>query len=356
MIFFAGTVPTICNKDAIPSKTRRHETAMPKVMIGPAPLARLQGDFLTVLKEAGFEFAYPKVAVQLTEQDLLGQLHGIPAALAGSESYTRRVFEAHPQLRVVARVGVGYDAVDVKAATEHGVVVTIAPGTNQDAVSEHCFMLILALAKNLLRQHQPIRDGKWPRQANLPLRGKTLGLVGLGRIGRSMTTRALAFGMKVMAYEPFPDVAFVEKHGVRLAPLEDLLRESDYVSLHLPAMEGTRALINADRLKLMKPTAFLINTARGAVVDELALYEALRDKRIAGAGLDVFEEEPPLPGNPLLTLDNVVLTAHTAGVDLQSRDDMARKAAECIAAISRGEWPAECVVNPEVRGRFKWIG
>ncbi|MBO0701224.1 MAG: phosphoglycerate dehydrogenase [Zavarzinella sp.] len=329
---------------------------MPKVMIGPAPLAKLQGDFLTVLKNAGFEFVYPKVAVQMTEQDLLDQLPGIPAALAGSEPYTRKVFETFPQLKVVSRVGVGYDAVDVKAATDHGVVVTIAPGTNQDAVSEHCFMLILALAKNLIRQHVQIRDGKWPRQANLPLRGKTLGLVGLGRIGRSMTTRALAFGMKVMAYEPFPDKAFVQQHGVRLAPLDDLLREADYVSLHLPATDGTRALINAERLKLMKPTAFLINTARGAVVDEKALYAALRDKKIAGAGLDVFEEEPPLPDNPLLKLENVVFTAHTAGVDLQSRDDMARKAAECIAAISRGEWPADCVVNPEVRDKFKWVG
>jgi phosphoglycerate dehydrogenase-like enzyme len=329
---------------------------MPKVLIGPAPLARLQGDFLTVLQNAGFEFVYPKAAVQMTEQDLLERLAGIPAALAGSEPYTRKVFEAFPQLKVVARVGVGYDAVDVKAATDHGVAVTIAPGTNQDAVSEHCFALILGLAKNVIRQHVPIQGGKWPRQANVPLRGKTIGLVGLGRIGRSMTTRALAFGMKVMAYEPFPDMAFIAKHGVRLAPLEDVLRESDYVSLHLPATDGTRALINAARLKLMKPTAFLINTARGAVVDEKALHEALRDGRIAGAGLDVFEEEPPAPDNPLLKLDNVVLTAHTAGVDLQSRDDMARKAAECIAAISRGEWPADCIVNPEVREKFRWAG
>jgi D-3-phosphoglycerate dehydrogenase / 2-oxoglutarate reductase len=329
---------------------------MPKVMIGPAPLAGLPGDFLTVLAAAGFEFVYPKVAVQMTEKDLLEQLPGIPAALAGSEPYTRKVFAACPQLKVVARVGVGYDAVDVKAATDHGVVVTIAPGTNQDAVSEHCFMLMLALAKNLVRQHPQIRDGKWPRQANLPLRGKTLGLVGLGRIGRSMTLKALAFGMKVMAFEPFPDMAFVEKHGVTLAPLEDLLRQADYVSLHLPATEGTRALINAERLALMKPTAFLINTARGAVVDEVALYEALRDKKIAGAGLDVFAEEPPLPNNPIVKLDNVVMTAHMAGVDLQSRDDMARKAAQCIAAIARGEWPAECVVNPEVREKFRWVG
>lgn len=329
---------------------------MPKVMIGPAPLAKLDGDFATVLRNAGFEFAYPKVALQMTEPDLLDQLGGISACLAGSEPYTRKVFEKFPELKVVARVGVGYDAVDVQAATDHGVVVTIAPGTNQDAVTEHCFMLILALAKNLLRQHLQIRDGKWPRAANLPLRGKTIGLVGLGRIGKAMSQRALAFGMKVMAYEPTPDMAFVEQNGVHLTTLEDVLRESDYVSLHLPALAGTKSLINAERLALMKPTAFLINSARGAVVDERALYAVLRDKKIAGAGLDVFDEEPPQPENPILKLDNVVMTAHMAGVDTQSRDDMARKAAECIAAISRGEWPSECVVNPEVKPKFKWVG
>jgi D-3-phosphoglycerate dehydrogenase / 2-oxoglutarate reductase len=329
---------------------------MPKVMIGPAPLARLQGDFLTVLAGAGFEFVYPRAAVQMTEADLLEQLPGIPAALAGSEPYTRKVFEKSPQLKVVARVGVGYDAVDTQAATDHGVVVCTAPGTNQDSVAEHCFMLILALARNLIRQHVPITQGQWARAANLPIRGKTLGLVGLGRIGKSMTTRAQAFGMRVVAYDPFPDAVFVERYGVKLHPLDVLLREADYVSLHLPAMAGTHKLINAERLARMKPTAFLINTARGAVVDEPALYEALRDKKIAGAGLDVFEEEPPRPDNPIVKLDNVVLTAHTAGVDTQSRDDMARKAAECIAAISRGEWPAECVVNPEVKAKFRWAG
>jgi D-3-phosphoglycerate dehydrogenase len=330
---------------------------MPKVIIGPAPLAKLQqGDFLTVLKNAGFEFVYPKVAAQMTEPDLLEQLGDVPAALAGSEPYTRKVFEAHPKLKVVARVGVGYDAVDVQAASDHGVVVCTTPGTNQDSVAEHCFMLILALARNLVKQHVPITQGKWARSANLPIRGKTLGLVGLGRIGKAMTTRAIAFGMPVIAYDPYPDRAFAEKHGVRLVSLEELLRQADYVSLHLPAMEGTYKLMNADRLALMKPTAFLINTARGAVVDEQALYEALRNKKIGGAGLDVFEEEPPMPDNPITKLDNVVMTAHTAGVDTKSRDDMARKAAECIATISRGEWPTECVVNPEVKSKFKWVG
>lgn len=332
------------------------EQSMPKVLIGPAPLAKLQGDFLTVLAGAGFDLVYPKRAVQMVESELMDILPGIPASVAGSEPYTRAVFAANPQLKVVARVGVGYDAVDVQAATDHGVVVTIAPGTNQDAVAEHCFMLILTLAKNLMFQHPLIREGKWPRQANRPLRGKTLGLVGLGRIGKAMTTRAHVFGMKVIAYDPFADAAFAAANNVAIVSLDDLLRQADYVSLHLPATAETHKLIDRQKLGLMKPDAFLINSARGAVVDEVALYEALRDKKIAGAGLDVFDEEPPAADNPILKLDNVVMTAHTAGVDTQSRDDMARKAAECVAAISRGEWPAECIVNPEVKAKFKWVG
>jgi phosphoglycerate dehydrogenase-like enzyme len=327
---------------------------MPNVMIAPAQLANLPGDFVTVLRNAGFELVYPNLGRQMVESELLEKLAGCSASLAGSEPYTRKVLEKHPQLKVIARAGVGYDAVDVRAATDLGVAVGIAPGTNQDSVAEHCFMLILALARNLIQQHNPIREGKWPRAANLPIRGKILGLVGLGRIGKAMTVKALAFGMKVIAYEPFPDKTFVEKHGIRLVALDDLLREGDYVSLHLPATEGTKAIINADRFKLMKPTAFLVNTARGAVIDEPALYEALRDKKIAGAGLDVFDEEPPQPNNPILKLDNVVMTAHTAGVDTQSRDDMARKAAEVIAAVSKGEWPVDCIVNPEVKSKLKW--
>ena len=326
---------------------------MPRVMIAPAPLANLPGEHLNVLKRAGFELKYPLVARQMVEDEVLAQMPGVVASVSGSEPYTAKVFAALPDLKVVARVGVGYDAVDVQAATDHGVVVTIAAGTNQEAVAEHCFMLMLALAKNLMGQHQPIKDGKWPRNANLPLRGKTLAIVGLGRIGKAVTTRAIAFGMKVVAYEPYPDRAFADKHGVRLLTLEDALKAGDYVSLHLPVTDASKHLIDAKMLALMKPTAFLVNTARGGVVDQAALYEWLRDKKIAGAGLDVFEPEPPV-GNPLIALDNVVLTAHTAGVDLQSRDDMALSAATSIARLAAGEWPADCVVNPEVRGRFRW--
>jgi len=327
---------------------------MPKVLITPAPLAGLEGPHLKILREAGFDFAYPPVKHQLSEDELLEQLKGISATLAGSEPYTPRVFKAHPQLRVVARAGVGYDAVNLEGATASGVAVAIAPGTNQESVAEHTFTLILALAKNLISQHNGTRIGSWPRQANLPLRGRTLGIGGLGRIGKAVAVRGAAFGMKLIAYEPFPDQAVVKQYGIALVSIERLLAESDYLTLHMPLTPESRQLINKQTLAKMKPTAFLINTARGGLVCEPDLVEALKQGRIAGAGLDVFEDEPPPREHPLFAFENVVFTPHAAGVDLQSRDDMAVSAARAIVALSKGQWPAEQIVNPEVKGKFRW--
>jgi len=326
---------------------------MPKVLIAPAPLANVEGRFLQVLRQAGFELVYPPVNKQMVENEILTALNGIHASVAGSEPYTPRVLAAHPQLRVIARVGVGYDAVDVAAATEHGIAVCIAPGTNQDAVAEHAFCLILALTKNLISQHLGTKAGVWPRGTNLPLRQQTLGIAGLGRIGKAMALRGKAFGMKLIAFEPYPDHDFAASVGLRFVPFEQLLAESDFVSLHLPYVPQSKHLINRKTLALMKPTAFLINTARGGLVCEADLIEVLRNRKIAGAGLDVFEEEPP-GKSPLFELDNVVLTPHAAGGDWKSRDDMALSAAEAIVSLSRGEWPAEKIVNPEVKTRFVW--
>ncbi|MBY0524585.1 MAG: phosphoglycerate dehydrogenase [Gemmataceae bacterium] len=326
---------------------------MPKVLIAPSTLAKIEGPFLKALREAGFELVFPERAVQMTEDELLKKLQGISASLAGSEPYTRRVIEANPQLRVIARAGVGYDAVDLAAATERGIAVTICPGTNQDAVAEHTFTLMLALAKGLIPQHLATMDGKWPRGATLPLRGRTLGIAGLGRIGKAVALRGIAFGMPLLAYEPMPDMAFVQQHGIKLVPMDQLLAESDYLTLHIPLTPESRNLICTRTINLMKPTAFLINTARGGLVNEPELYEALKARKIAGAGLDVFDQEPP-GNNPFFTLDNVVVTPHAAGVDLQSRDDMALASAQSIVALSVGGWPSHQIVNPDVRSRFKW--
>jgi phosphoglycerate dehydrogenase-like enzyme len=325
----------------------------PTALIAPTPLAGIQTGFAKVLRDAGFNLVYSPYAHQMNEEELLGQLKGVSASLAGSEPYTRRVIEANPQLRVIARAGVGYDAVDLAAATDNGVAVCFTPGTNQDAVAEHTFTLILALAKSLIVSHTAMQKGVWLRRPTLPLRGQALGIAGLGRIGKAVAIRGAAFGMKLLAFEPYPDLEFVKKYGVTLLPLEQLLATSDYLSIHVPLTPESTYLINKKTLALMKPTAFLINTARGGLVCEADLYEALKAKRIAGAALDVFEQEPP--GKiPLLELDNVVVTPHAAGVDLQSRDDMALSAATSIVKLHANDWPADTVVNPDVRAKFKW--
>jgi phosphoglycerate dehydrogenase-like enzyme len=316
-------------------------------------LANVDASFRATLQNAGFELVNTGKPYQLSEDEILDALTGVSASLAGSEPYTARVLAAHPQLRVIARVGVGYDAVDVPAATVRAIAVTITPNTNQGSVAEHTFTLLLALVKRLIPQHLGTCAGGWPRTTNIPLRGQTLGLAGLGRIGKAVAQRALAFEMNVIAYDPFPDQAFAQAHGIRFVSFEQLLAESDMVSLHMPATAESKYLINRNTIALMKPTAYLINTSRGSVVCEADLYEALKNGRLAGAGLDVFEEEPP-GRSPLFELENVVITPHAAGTDFRSRDDMAQSAAEAIVDLSRGKWPSEKVVNPEIRDRFRW--
>ncbi|MFO0847553.1 MAG: phosphoglycerate dehydrogenase [Gemmataceae bacterium] len=325
----------------------------PRVLIAPAPLKEIEPVYGPILRAAGFELVFPTRNAQMTEAELLEQLPGCAASLAGSEPYTPRVIAAAAAagLKVIARAGVGYDGVDVTAATAHGISVTITPGTNHDSVAEHTFALILALAKNVVTQHNKVVAGEWTRRVNQPLRGRTLGIAGLGRAGKAVALRGLAFGMPVIAHDPLADATFAAKHDIPLVSLDDLMRQSDYVSLHMPMLPGTKHLINARTLGLMKPTAYLVNTARGGVVNEADLYDALQARRIAGAGLDVFDEEPP-GRHPLFTLDNVVATAHTAGVDLQSRDDMARCAAEAIVKLLKGEWPGDWVVNKEVQAKW----
>src|SRR4029453_9985503 len=279
---------------------------MPKVLIATAMLAGLERPFVTVLRDAGFELVYPRQRQQLTELELLQELSGAAAAIAGSEPYTRRGIESCPELRVIARNGVGYDAVDIAAATERGITVTVTPGVNHESVAEHTFALLLAAARSIVPQNAAIHAGRWQRDVGFPLRGGTLGLIGLGRIGKAVAIRAAAFGMRVLAHEPLPDAQFVNEQRITLASLDELLSESDFVSLHMPLTKEARHLIDKRALSLMKPTAFLINTARGGLVNEEDLSQALAQQKIPGAGLAVLAEEPPPADHPLLKLDNVI--------------------------------------------------
>ncbi|MBL8822173.1 MAG: phosphoglycerate dehydrogenase [Planctomycetia bacterium] len=326
---------------------------MPRVLITPTTLKHIHhdGPHMALLRKAGIEIVTPPEPWdhQLVEEEVIQLLHGIDATIAGMEPYTERVFAAHPQLKVVARVGVGYDAVDVAAATRHGVAVTITPGTNHETVAELTFALLLALTKQITTDDRQMRQGIWHRHVTIPVRGSTLGIVGLGRIGKAIAVRAQAFGMKVQAFEVQPDQEFVKQQGIRLVDLPTLLQTSDVVSLHAPATPETKHLINRQTLAMMKPTAFLINTARGGLIDEPALVEALKNGKLAGAGLDVFAEEPPAKDHPFYQLDNIVMTPHTGGTDTKSRIDMAELAAKAVVELLAGRWPEELVVNKDVR-------
>ncbi len=329
---------------------------MPKVLIVPREVAKFSDKYRACLDAAGLEVVKlpPAEANLPTEDELIAALAGVEATIAGSEPYSPRVLAANPQMRVIARCGVGYDAVDLDAATKCGAAVCIAPGTNQGSVAEHCFALMLGFTRHIPARHAALTSGGWNRLMSVPLRGKTLGLAGLGRIGKAVATRAAAFEMRVIAYDPVCDGAFCQTHGITQVSFDQLLAESDFLSLHLPLMVSTKHVINRDTIARMKPGAVLVNTSRGGLVCETDLVAALRGGQLGGAALDVFEEEPTPVDNPLRFLPNVILTPHAAGVDVRSLEDMARSAAEAVASLRRGEWPAEKVVNPEVRAKFRW--
>lgn len=327
---------------------------MPRVMVTPPELVRTETPCHKVFRDAGFEVVYPPVGVRLFAEDLLIQhLQGCDAMLAGMEPFTRHVL-SNTRLRAIARFGVGYDAIDVKAATDNGVVVNIAAGANQISVAEHMMSLLLGVFRAVALRDRLTRAGKWQRTVVPRLGGRTIGLVGFGRIGKAVVPRAQAFDLKVIAYDPFPDKDFADKHGVRLCSLDEVISQADIVSLHLPGTKDTAHMFNAQRFAQMKRGSVFINTARGSLVDENALADALESGHIRAAGLDAFEVEPLPATSRLCQLDNVVMTPHNAGIDEQAIIDVSLAGAHAIVDLYQGRWPEQYVVNKELRPGWKW--
>jgi D-3-phosphoglycerate dehydrogenase len=321
---------------------------LPKVLCNIQQVYGRPAAFLAPLREAGFEIVMNDKDRLLTEDELIERLEGAVATIAGGEFYTPRVFASAPELRVVARFGVGYDRVDVDAASRHGVAVAMAFGTNHESVADYAFALTIGLAVEVLSHHDRVASHGWGCSFHPGLWGRTMGIVGLGRIGKAMARRCRAFDMRLLAADPIGDQAYAAANAIELVPLDDLLRRADFVSIHTPLAPETHHLIGARELALMKPTAFLINTARGGLIDEAALYEALTSGRLAGAGMDVFEAEPP-EGSPLLDLDNVLLAPHAAGMDEAAERLMGERCVASILAILEGRDPgADYVLNPHV--------
>lgn len=327
---------------------------MPNVLIGSGPIRNQPGPFRDLLLAAGFTAIDPPGMLPLSDAEYRRYLPDTDAVLAGGEPLTGSLMAVAPRLRAIARTGVGYDAVDLPAATARRIPVAITPGTNEESVAEQAFGLMLGVMRRIAENDRIIRAGGWDRSLVMPLRGKTLGIVGLGRIGRAMVPRAVAFGMKIIAFEPTPHPEFDAKWGIRRASMAEVIAESDVLSLHLPLMDETRGLFHREVFARMKPGAIFLNTARGGLVIEEDLYEALTSGHLAGAGLDVFDPEPPSPANPLLQLRNVVSSPHIAGIDARAMEDMATLAARCIVDLYQGRWPGECIVNPEIASAWRW--
>ena len=319
-----------------------------KVLICAMQLHRRRGPWLQKLEEAGFNVEFNTLGRKLTHDELIEQLPGAYATIAGSEPYDEKSLSVAPELRIIARWGVGYDQVDVDAATRNGVAVAMAFGANHEAVADATFSLMSSLANDVLQYHSLVAGGGWGGRYHVGLHRRTVGIIGMGRIGRAFARRCKGFEMRILGYDPLLPPSAVKDLGVELMPLEELLKESDFISLHAPRAPETENLINRDTLALMKSSAFLINTSRGNIIDESALVEALTSGGIAGAGLDVFAAEPP--GNSqLLKLDNVLLMPHSAGASANAVEGVSQRCVDSIIAISCGENPGDgLVLNPEI--------
>jgi phosphoglycerate dehydrogenase-like enzyme len=284
------------------------------------------------------------------EEVICREIQGVDAVIAGGEVYTRRIFDAADNLKIVARSGAGYDRVDLKEATAHGIWVTNTPDATSPAVSEFTMGLILSLLRNIHGMAQDMKHGKWEAFRGRELGSLTLGIVGAGSIGRAVIKQARGFGTKVLAYDIRPCQSFAAEWQVEYVPLDDLMALADVVSIHVSLNEHTRGLINERRLKLMKESAYLVNTSRAPVVERADLIAILQAKRIAGAALDVHDPAPCAPDDPLVLLDNVLATPWSAYNTEGAAARMSITAAKDVVAVLQGRIP-EHPVNKLDRNR-----
>jgi phosphoglycerate dehydrogenase-like enzyme len=283
-----------------------------------------------------------------TEPALIDALQGMAASLASIEPYTAAVLAETPDLKVISRLGVGYDAIDVAEATRRGIAVCTTPGANHHSVADLAVGLILVCLRQIVAAAESVRAGNWvPQRVGVELRASTVGIVGTGLIGREVIKRLSGFEPRMLAYDVVESPEMVERFGVEYVSFDELVRQSDVLTLHAPLLPETRGLIDADALAKMKPSAYIVNTARGPLVDEVAIARALQAGQIAGAALDVFDREPLPASSPLRQAPNLILTPHIAGVTQQSRTAMVAMAVQNVARVLRGEAPLSCV-NPEV--------
>jgi D-3-phosphoglycerate dehydrogenase len=310
-----------------------------KILVSATSYGKNDPRLKTELEAQVASVMYNPTGKPLTSAQLADLLPGIDGFIAGLDVIDSAALEKADRLKVIARYGVGVDNVDLAAAREMGITVTNTPGANSVSVAELALTLILSLARQIPEAASAVQDGKWPRLGGLTLENKTVGLLGLGAIGKQLARRLQGFDCRVIAYDPYADPDFAHEHGVELAGFDKVVAAADFLSLHLPLLPETRLLVNAAFLAKMKNGAYLINTSRGEVVDESALLSALESGHLKGAGLDAFAVEPPDPANPLLHLPQVIATPHLGAQTDGATSNMGWLALQDCLAVLRGEEP-----------------
>lgn len=331
------------------SKAGQEPAGFRVVLFNPEP--RDHEGVARPIRAAGGVF---ETATYAETDDLIAAARGAKGIIISAlRKDAERVFESLPDLAVVGRMGIGVDSIDVAAATRHGVCVVNVPSFCEEEVADHAMALLLACARRIDEDARAVRQGAWPaanRTRLRRLRGQILGLAGFGKIARLVALRAQAFGLRVVAFDPLAPSRVFAETGVISVSFNDLLAESDFISIHCPLLEQTRGLFNATAFAGMKQGAFLINTARGAIVDESALAAALKSRKLAGAGLDVSMREPPPPDDPFRSIESVILTPHTAWYSEEAMEDLNAKMGRYITQAIMGERP-EALVNPDAWGK-----
>ncbi|MDD2957779.1 MAG: phosphoglycerate dehydrogenase [Lachnospiraceae bacterium] len=315
-----------------------------KILVTPTSLQPGKNDkMLQKLKNFSEDLVFNETGRPLTEEELGEALADCDGYIAGLDFVTEKALENCSKLKVISRYGAGVDRVDLQAAKAKGIKVTNTPGVNAEAVGELAFGLILSAARKISYLDQQTRAGEWVRSSGMELSGKTIGIFGLGAIGKVVARCAKGFDMKVMAYDPFINEEYCRQNDIQAASMEEVLKAANVISLHLPLLDSTKHLINEQAFQMMKEGTIVINASRGGIIDEAAAYDALKSGKLGGLGLDAFEVEPP-KASPLFEFPNVVVTPHTGAHTKEATDNMAQAAIDNLIAVLSGE---ECrfVVN-----------
>jgi len=310
-----------------------------RLLVTPTSYGKDDSRLKTDLEAQVGEVIYNPTGKPLTSAEVAMLLPGIDGYIAGLDGIDADALKTADRLKVIARYGVGVDNVDLPAAREKGIVITNTPGANSVSVAELALGLMLALARQIPEAVQAVHQGKWPRSAGLSLEGKTIGILGLGAIGKQLARRLAGFDCRVLAFDPCADAAFARDNHVELLTMDAAIEQSDFISLHLPLSAETRCLVNDDFLNKMKKGSFLVNTSRGEVIDEDALLRALQSGHLKGAALDAFTIEPPDPKNPLLALPQVIVTPHLGAQTDGATSNMGWLAMKDCLAVLRNEEP-----------------